>query len=888
MTSERRAGADGTNWPFTGRAAALATGRGALDAGRGVIVFGDGGVGKSRLAAELVGGLAAPGPWVHVGASRSSASTALGAWAHLLPSGWAADPHDVASWQAVAEHLGAAGRPQVLVEDAQWLDPASAALLHHLVATGGALAVVTSRRDLVAPQPITALWKDGHLERLDLEPFTVDEVGAMVEAELGAPVEPRTVARLHQRTGGNALLVREVVDDARRGGGLRLAHGAWLEETSTPPSPRLVDLLADRVDDLADDERAGAELVAVAGTIAAELLARALSSAVVQQLVERGIVRIERDGLVRTASAADPLMAEVLVERMGAARRSAVLAQLVELHDTAEVLDDAESLRVLAWRLELGLPIEREHALVGVDLAIARSDFALAEQLAAHAIDGGAGPEATIRLGEALMLQRRRPAAEAVLAPLADHLADLDDQLRFRYASARALSLGRELGRLDDAIDVLEATIPTMADDRWRWELEAHLTFLLADCGRMAAARPLAEARLANVEVDAPSALTAFVPSALIRTFSGRCHDTLALCEAMMPVAFAAVDARPEALGWVAAAQMLATYVDGDLPAAEELCRAFEALVADDPDPTLRAGILMSLGLALAEQGRSASALRLLQQAAALHEVDDRRGYQAWTFAITARAHAERGELAEARAALEAARRHTWPGGQAFDGDISKAAMWVAMLEGDRRAATAVLEEALAWTTAEGIGTIEIALRHEAVRVGLPAAPHVAPMVALVAGEQSRWGRVKASYVAALVAEDAVALVQAGRSFEALGIHLQAAEAFAQGATAHRRAGAMGSAVQARALAEEALARCEGAVTPGARLDDELVGLTQREAEVAALAAAGRSNQEIGAELGISVRTAETHLQRAFAKLGVHRRSELAASLAAGAAAVDR
>jgi DNA-binding CsgD family transcriptional regulator len=54
------------------------------------------------------------------------------------------------------------------------------------------------------------------------------------------------------------------------------------------------------------------------------------------------------------------------------------------------------------------------------------------------------------------------------------------------------------------------------------------------------------------------------------------------------------------------------------------------------------------------------------------------------------------------------------------------------------------------------------------------------------------------------------------------------------------------------------------------------VGLTDREVDVTTRAAAGASNQEIAAGLGISVRTAETHLQRAFAKLGIHRRRDLA------------
>ena len=56
-------------------------------------------------------------------------------------------------------------------------------------------------------------------------------------------------------------------------------------------------------------------------------------------------------------------------------------------------------------------------------------------------------------------------------------------------------------------------------------------------------------------------------------------------------------------------------------------------------------------------------------------------------------------------------------------------------------------------------------------------------------------------------------------------------------------------------------------------------GLTRREQEVASLAAAGRSNRDIAATLGVSPRTAENHLQRVYLKLGVSSREDLAGAL---------
>ncbi|GAB3856521.1 helix-turn-helix domain-containing protein [Dactylosporangium cerinum] len=55
--------------------------------------------------------------------------------------------------------------------------------------------------------------------------------------------------------------------------------------------------------------------------------------------------------------------------------------------------------------------------------------------------------------------------------------------------------------------------------------------------------------------------------------------------------------------------------------------------------------------------------------------------------------------------------------------------------------------------------------------------------------------------------------------------------------------------------------------------------LTRREQEICALAAAGLSNIEISAQLVLSVRTVENHLQRAYEKLGIRQRGQLADAL---------
>jgi DNA-binding NarL/FixJ family response regulator len=57
--------------------------------------------------------------------------------------------------------------------------------------------------------------------------------------------------------------------------------------------------------------------------------------------------------------------------------------------------------------------------------------------------------------------------------------------------------------------------------------------------------------------------------------------------------------------------------------------------------------------------------------------------------------------------------------------------------------------------------------------------------------------------------------------------------------------------------------------------------LTPRELQVARLVAGGRSNKQIAAELVISQRTAEGHVERILAKLGFTSRTQVAAWIAA-------
>ncbi len=76
------------------------------------------------------------------------------------------------------------------------------------------------------------------------------------------------------------------------------------------------------------------------------------------------------------------------------------------------------------------------------------------------------------------------------------------------------------------------------------------------------------------------------------------------------------------------------------------------------------------------------------------------------------------------------------------------------------------------------------------------------------------------------------------------------------------------------ALEHTALLRKLGLAPAMPPADLPAYGLTDREAEVIRRVASGRSNRDIAEELGLSARTVQKHLERAYRKLGVSSRSE--------------
>ena len=137
----------------------------------------------------------------------------------------------------------------------------------------------------------------------------------------------------------------------------------------------------------------------------------------------------------------------------------------------------------------------------------------------------------------------------------------------------------------------------------------------------------------------------------------------------------------------------------------------------------------------------------------------------------------------------------------------------------------------------------------------------------------------RVAYATAAAAKDSAALQAAAARFEELGANLYAAEALGEAAVHLRRGGSSRDAAAAQQKAARLLARCEGAVTPFVRAIGARAQLTPAELDTALQAATGSTDKQIAELMHLSVRTVENRLHRAYQKLGLSHRRELAEAL---------
>jgi tetratricopeptide (TPR) repeat protein len=491
-------------WPLIGRerelevvANALATlsdtrATGARAAG--VLLAGPAGVGKTRLAGDFLAAAAGRGyPSARVFANRSARELPLGAFAPLLPP-WQElpEPTELLPQAVAAVTERAEDQPLVLmVDDAHDLDPTSAALLLQVVVSGRVFVIVTVRTGEPVPDPVTRLWKDELVVRVELGPLDASEVARVLTRALEGPVDGGTVQALWNASGGNPLYLRELVTAAREEGALRELSGIWHLAGALPTSARLSELVGTRLAGLEEPAREAVEMVSLAEPLPLGVLEQTVGLGAVEGLEARGLLDV--DGEPPAARLAHPVYGEVVRAEMPSGRRRRLSRVLADQSEADRVPRPDDLVRIALWRIEAGDQPAPDLLVDAARQAHAASDWVLTARLARVARDAGGGAQAGHLLGKSLDTLGEHAEAEAVLAEA--EAAAVGEGERVLVVAARADNLYRGLGRADEADRLLRATEATVRDPELIDGLRAQRAILDVLAGRvldaLATARPL-------------------------------------------------------------------------------------------------------------------------------------------------------------------------------------------------------------------------------------------------------------------------------------------------------------------------------------------------------------------------------------------------------------
>ncbi len=321
-------------------------------------------------------------------------------------------------------------------------------------------------------------------------------------------------------------------------------------------------------------------------------------------------------------------------------------------------------------------------------------------------------------------------------------------------------------------------------------------------------------------------------------------------------------------------AEVLGLVLTGQLDAARRCAADYFGYSA--PGQYLAWGMSKILqGTVDVAQGHFPDGIENLEQALAALAAE---GAAAWMFPARIRLAEAYSALGRASEAAEAIAEATARGGRhsaVYEPQLEVARAWHAAAEGTVTPAIRLAMGAADAAARSNQHGIEAMALHAAARFGEhSAAGRLADLAAMVDGKLVQ---VQARHAVALAAHDGPGLDAAAAEFEQLGALLSAADASAQAASAHERAGDRRRLLESAAAANRLAAACGGASTPALRQAAQPLPLTAREREIANLVAAGLSNRQIADRLTVSVRTVEGHLYRACIKMDVTDRESLGA-----------
>jgi DNA-binding CsgD family transcriptional regulator len=839
----------------------------------GAVIVGAAGVGKTRLAREVLARAEASGErtyWV-VG-TQSARQLPLGAFTASICDTISDPISDVR--RIINSFVTQQRQCSVLigVDDAHLLDALSAHVVHQLAQAHGTRLVVTVRTGGDEPDAITALWKDDLLTRLDLQPLSAPDTHHMIETTLGGAVDTRSARRFWKLTGGNALFLRQLLKDQIAAGAIRQVAGVWMWDERVAVSDSIAALVGGQLSRLAPDVALVVDTLAQYEPLAVDLLCDLVHRRDLEAAEQMNLVAVERSGSKLMARLAHPLFGElrrVAASEMYLSRIRGKLAQRLAKDADADM---HVTVRRALLALESDLPPDPHLFLEAARFAMTLLDLDLSDRFATAAADAGASEAVGLR-AIGLAGRGHGEQAEAILAGIG-----VDDPDGHHWATVRAANLIWNLGRPREASVILEglaSTRESAAEQAERVAIESCVDAVMARC---VTAAEKARAALLSPTLPDYHAMLASIALTIAQGALGGLADITDFVVQTIDRAITSFQASPMRF-WYGGVYARACRLTGRIDECVRSAKQLSESTRDVPGLAY-ANLAFLLGYAELVRGEFPAAVKLLHEALAgaeKHSVTT--GLRAASCFALAEAHAKLGQPDAANDAIVEAR-------QCVPADYLFMQTALAVASGWTLAAGGCLTEAISIAHAAGEDarkrnqpTHELACIQVAAQwgdtSGATRARELANELSLPLAD------VVARHTESLLADDGEGLLAASTDYRALGDRATAADVAAQAAVTFSRNQQRKRSLHAAALAQQLATDCGGLCTPALR---NPIGqpLTGRQREIIELVAAGLSNKEIAERLVTSVRTVEGHVYRAYQRLGAGSREELVEMLRAG------
>jgi DNA-binding CsgD family transcriptional regulator len=855
--------------PLTGRDSELGVIRRALSGVgnySGVVIVGAAGVGKTRLAREVLARAEASGErtcWV-VG-TQSARQLPLGAFTASICDS-ISDP--ISDVRRVINSFIAQqrqGRLLIGIDDAHLLDALSAHVVHQLAQARGTRLVVTVRTGGDEPDAITALWKDDLLARLDLEPLSASDIHRMIETTLGGAVDSRSAKRFWKLTGGNALFLRQLLKDQIAAGAIRQVAGVWMWDERVAVSDSIGDMVGRQLSRLAPDVALVVDTLSQYEPLAVDVLCDLVHRRDLEVAEQMNLVTVERSGSKLMARLAHPLFGELRRAAASEMYLSRIRGKLAQRLAKDADADMHATVRRALLALESDLPPDPHLFLEAARYAMTLLDLDLSDRFATAAADAGAGEAVGLR---AISLAGRGhgAAAEAILGGIG-----VDDPDGHHWATVRAANLIWNLGRPREASAILDGLASTRESAAERAERAAMESCVDAVMTRGEAAAEKARAALRSTTLPDFHAMLASIALTMAAGALGRLDEASDVVAEAIDRAITSFQASPMRFWYgavYARACRLTGRIDECLRSAKQLSES-----ARDVPGLAYANLAFLLGHAELARGEIPAAVKLLHEAlAGVEKHSVTTGLRPASCFALAEAHAKLGQLDAANDAVTEAR-------QCVPADYLFMLTGLAVASGWALAAGGFLTDAISIARAAGADarertqpTHELACAQVAAQwgdtSGAKRARELANELSLPLAD------AVARHTESLLADDGEGLLAASAEYRALGDRAAAADVAAQASVAFSRTQQRKRSLNAAAVAQQLATDCGGLCTPALR-NPMGQPLTDRQREIIELAAAGLSNKEIAERLVTSVRTVEGHVYRAYQRLGAGSRDEL-------------